>query len=239
MCIYIYIVIIYICIPIYPHDIPVYLCRVAFFSSPSNGASKGWGHTSWPRRIPWSRCSAWERLGAWRCLEKVLLVVGVLYTYIYIYIYINYVYIYTYIYTYLLTIYIYINYIYICLRTFLLILDDYIIKIHQSLKLLTSPGWIWLNLSIRMKQPALHGSLHIYVLAGISKTIKRRVCFCINKSSKVIQSGGILGDALEVVTWYVAIVEYRGDIPTYEGHCHTYKKKTTNCTPKYHTRTSM
>ena len=75
-------------------------------------------------------------------------------------------------------------------------------------------------------------TLHIYMLAGISKTIKTRVCLCINKSSKVIQSGGILGDALEVVTWYVAIVEYRGDIPTYEGHCHTYKKKNDQLHPQ-------
>jgi hypothetical protein len=74
-------------------------------------------------------------------------------------------------------------------------------------------------------------TLHIYMLAGISKTIKTRVCLCINKSSKVIQSGGILGDALEVVTWYVAIVEYRGDIPTYEGHCHTSKKKRPTAPP--------
>ena len=115
ICIYIYVYIYYNYIHMHPSISPwypkIFVADVAV-ASPSGAASKGWGHTSWPRRIPWSRCNAWERLGApcgaWRiccwCLEC--------YTHTHIYIYI-------------LTIYIYINYIYIltiyiyiCLRTF-------------------------------------------------------------------------------------------------------------------------
>ena len=116
---YIYIIIIYICIPVYPHDIPRSLSQMSpwphLHAALAQDGVIPHGLEGFLGVVA-TLGSALARLsGAWRiccwCLE----------CYTHTYIYIN---------------YIYIIYIYICLRTFLLILHDCIIKIHQGLKLL-------------------------------------------------------------------------------------------------------